>query len=43
MMRRERKEEINKKWGKLENDWRRPKGIYYGKIMEKRKRTDKKL
>lgn len=42
MMRRERKEEISKKWGKLENDWRRPKGIYR-KIMEKRKRTDKKL
>lgn len=42
MMRRERKEEINKKWGKLKNDWRRPKGIYR-KIMEKCKITDKKL
>lgn len=32
---REKKKEI-KKWGKLENDWTRVKGIYR-KIMERKK------
>lgn len=36
MMRRERKKEINKKWGKLESDWTRVKGIHR-KIMERKK------